>query len=84
MNDYVVSQIRTVVPVAIGMLLTWLAATFGVVIDDATATGLKLAAAGLVVAVYYALVRALETRWPVFGLLLGTRRPPAYVPQHAA
>jgi hypothetical protein len=69
-NDYFVSLIRTWVPVAIGSLLTWLASTLGIVLSDDTSVQLTIAAVGIVTAVYYALARAVEKRWPGLGRIL--------------
>ena len=69
-------HIRTVVPAMVAALLTWLADTFGIVgIDGTAATAF---AVSVVLAVYYALARELEARWPQLGWLLGLPRPPAY------
>jgi hypothetical protein len=81
MNDYLVSLIRTYVPLAVGAALTWLAANLGVVIDKDTGALAVAAAVGIVTAVYYALARAIEGRWPQLGhvlLALGLRREPMY------
>lgn len=78
MNDYVNSLIRTWVPIGVGAVLVYLARRWGVVLDDDTSAQLTLSAVALVTAVYYALVRALETRWPTFGRLLGRKTAPVY------
>lgn len=84
MSDYLISLIRTFVPLAVGYGLAWLAAKVGFVVDEDTATQLKQAAAAVAAGVYYALVRLLESRWPVFGWLLGKAAPPAYAAAHAS
>ena len=73
-----VSLIRTYVPIAVGAFLTYLAINFNVVVDAGTSLGLTTAFTGLVMAVYYTLARFLESRWPWFGVLLGSTRQPAY------
>lgn len=81
MNDYFVSLIRTYVPLGIGGGLAWLALHYGVVVDDQSATWIKLGAAGVTVGVYYAAARAVEHRWPGLGRFLvalsltGAREP---------
>lgn len=75
LRDYLVSVIRTVVPYAVGLGLTWLAVKTGVAIPDEP---LKTVLTGLVAAGYYAAVRAAETRWSWVGWLLGYAVPPAY------
>ena len=74
MNDYLVSLIRTVVPAAVAVAITWLA-NFGVEIDSTEAITFLT---GLVISIYYAVVRALERRFPWVGWLLGMPRPPTY------
>ncbi|TDD37909.1 hypothetical protein E1287_07580 [Actinomadura sp. KC06] len=80
MNDYIVSLIRTWVPIGIGNALAWLALHYGVVVDADASTKLKLGAAAAVVAGYYALALAVERRWPGVGrflVALGLQRTPA-------
>ena len=67
MNDFLVSLIRTWVPVLVGSLV----AMIGVDIDAAAITGAA-------VAIYYAVVRALEMRFPQLGILLGRKSQPTY------
>jgi len=74
-GDYLVSVIRTVVPYAVGTGLVWLADKTGLTIPDEPA---KTIVTGLVAAGYYAAVRALEARWPFFGVLLGYKAAPEY------
>ncbi|MFC5747140.1 hypothetical protein [Actinomadura rugatobispora] len=85
MNDYVVSLIRTWVPVAVGAALTWLATEAGIVLDDDTSATATAAAVAVVTAAYYAAARAIEQKWPKVGrimLALGLTgaRTPAYQP----
>lgn len=77
-NDYVLSLIRTVVPVAIGAALTWGGRKWGIVLPEDLSAESTIAITGLVVAAYYAAVRALEMRWPWVGKFLGASKPPAY------
>jgi hypothetical protein len=77
MNDYILSLIRTWTPIAVGAVLSWLAAR-GLSLDEQATYGLTAFLTGLGGAVYYALVRALETRWPALGRLLGAKRAPVY------
>jgi uncharacterized membrane protein (DUF441 family) len=80
MSDYLISLIRTWVPVGIGSALAWLA-TFGVDLDADTQAGLVVTLTAVVIAVYYAVVRKLEQRWPAIGrvlLGLGAAKTPVY------
>lgn len=77
-SDYVVSVIRTVVPVWVGSFLAWVAAATGVVLDSASSAGAVTTVVALLVGVYYLAARALEAKWPALGWLLGAPRPPAY------
>lgn len=78
MYAYVVSLIRTLVPVAVGTLLTWLAEHGLDVPADQRGT-VSLAGVGIVATGYYVLVRALEKRWPKLGALLGVPVMPTYL-----
>lgn len=78
MTDYLASLIRTYVPVGVGAFLTWLASNTGVVIDEQTQAQGVLFFGAILTGVYYAAVRALEKRFPAFGVLLGIAKPPVY------
>ena len=81
MNDYVLSLVRTWVPVGIGAVLSYVAVRWGIVVPEEISTELTVALTGLVIAVYYGLVRALEKRWPWIGRWLigaGAKSKPAY------
>jgi uncharacterized membrane protein (DUF441 family) len=72
MNDTIVSFIRTYVPVVVGTILAFLANRgFDIEIN-------QNAVVVAVIAIYYAIARALEKRWPFFGVLLGVPKEPAY------
>ncbi len=79
MSDLLLSYIRTYVPIAVGALLSWLAVKYGIVVDDNISTEITVGLTAVVVAGYYGLVRALESRWPWFGKFLGSSKKPAYV-----
>jgi len=75
MNDLVIGIIRTVVPLGIGTGVSLLA-TLGVTgIDTAQAAAV---ATSVTVGVYYAVVAALERRYPSVGWLLGFKTAPTY------
>lgn len=71
LNDYVIAQIRTWVPLAVGAVLAYLASQWGIIIDDTVALeGMALftAVAG---GAYYTLANLLAKWVPAFGWLLG-------------
>lgn len=74
-SDLVVSYIRTLVPVAVGVGLSWLAKTLGVIVPAEEAVPYVVAAC---ISAYYVLVRFLESRYPALGWLLGAPRTPEY------
>ncbi|MDM4719439.1 hypothetical protein QTQ03_07435 [Micromonospora sp. WMMA1363] len=78
LHDYLISLVRTAVPVAVGALLAWLASEAGIVLGTESSTAFTSGVVALTVAVYYALARALETRWPWLGVLLGRPTAPTY------
>lgn len=77
LSDLVVSYIRTLVPVVVGIGLTYLAKHIGFVTPE---PGLVSWVTGAFITGYYVLVRFLEARFPVLGVLLGVPKPPAYDP----
>ncbi|WP_353707595.1 hypothetical protein ABRQ22_17190 [Cellulosimicrobium sp. ES-005] len=81
MTDFVLSLVRTVVPIGVGALISWLALR-GVEVEESAQNALISGATALIIAAYYAAARALETRWPWFGYLLGTRSEPTYDRKH--
>jgi len=78
LSDGVVSLIRTYVPLGVGLAVTYLARELGVVLDEDTSAMASSAAVAVVTAVYYAAARALESRWPALGVLLGAAKTPSY------
>ena len=90
-RDYLVSVVRTGVPILWGTLLSWLVSRQIIDSDTATAVGdagatVAVLAAAVTSWLYYALVRLLEPRLlrlPLVGpwlvrLLLGSTQAPAY------
>jgi hypothetical protein len=77
MSDFLISLVRTWVPVGVGAVLSYLA-SLGVEWEPDTEAAVGFAAVAVITALYYWGARALETRWPVFGLLLGARKAPTY------
>lgn len=78
MSQYLVSVIRTWVPIAIGWLISQLL-VLGVVLDPDSSELLQTGVTALVIALYYAVARWLETKFPNAGVLLGFIRQPIYL-----
>ncbi len=78
------SLIRTYTPIAVGALVTYLARTWGVVIDDHASADLTLGVGGIAMALYYTLLRVAEAKVPALGWLLGVAKQPAYSPAAGA
>lgn len=79
MNDYVISLIRTYVPVGVGAVASWLLVHYSLNVDPKTQAGITAVLTALITAGYYAGVRALEKKWPALGVLLGHKAQPTYV-----
>ena len=77
MTDFVLSLIRTVVPIVVGSVVGWLGAR-GIEVEPEAAAALTAGIGGLAGAMYYAAARWLESKWPMLGCLLGSAKPPAY------
>ncbi|WP_427130285.1 hypothetical protein [Pseudarthrobacter sp. S9] len=78
MNPLVASVIRTVVPVVVGQVTSWLLLA-NVTLPGSAADGLSTFLGGLFTAIYYVGVRVLEQQWPQAGVLLGlTASPDTY------
>lgn len=76
LSTLIPSLIRTYVPIAVGALIAWLI-TLGVTLEEAVEQGLTVFLTGLLIAVYYTVVRVLEKRWPALSVLLGSSTMPA-------
>lgn len=76
MSTTIISWIRTIVPIGVASALSWLLVTFGLQLDKASEDGLVVGITGLLIAVYYTGVRALEEKWPKLGVLLGVAQTP--------
>lgn len=76
-TDYFISLVRTFVPIAVGALCAWLT-SLGVSLDPSVAIGATAMLTGVFGGIYYALVRALEARFPFLGALLGHTAKPVY------
>lgn len=77
MSDLFTSMVRTIVPIIVGSIASFLA-TKGIDLDAGTLAGLSAFLAGLFSAVYYLIVRVVEQRFPQWGVLLGSKKTPEY------
>lgn len=73
-RDLLASLVRTLVPTVVGLILSLLAKA-ELEVDSGLLSGVLDA---LFVGGYYALVRVLESRWSVAGVLLGWKVQPTY------
>lgn len=72
------SIVRTVTPIAVGMVLGWVA-TLGITLDPQFESALTLVIGGAFATIYHIAVRLLETYvTPKFGWLLGLAKQPDY------
>jgi hypothetical protein len=78
LGNFVVSNIRTVVPVVVGVGITWGAAKLGIVIDDSTKMTAATLAVLTVTGVWYSVVHWIEQHWPAAGWLFGQKALPYY------
>lgn len=83
-SDLAISLIRTWVPIAVGAILAWLAATKHVLIPAHASAAAGAFATSLAAAAYYALARLLErsnnaTVRAIGGYLLGGTVSPVYL-----
>ena len=77
MTVFVLSIIRTWVPIGVGALISWLTVTVGLPeIPEEGATGLIIFLTAVLQGAYYLLVRWLEQKFPQIGVLLGAAKSP--------
>ena len=76
MSDFVIAQIRTYVPMAVGAFVAWLL-QFGLDLYEVEGAA-TVAIVGILSALYYFIVRLLAEKWPQFGVLLGVNIAPEY------
>lgn len=77
-RDLGASYVRTGVTIAVGTGVAWLARRAHVIIDPSTSDGVTAAFTSATIGAYYIVVRALETKVPAFGWLLGLAKLPTY------
>ena len=80
MSDFIISQIRTYVPMLAGMVIAWLAAQG--ILDEETSKAALINMTALLTALfsglYYFIVRLLAEWKPFFGYFLGVNKAPEY------
>jgi hypothetical protein len=79
MTNFALSLIRTYVPIAVGTFVTFLFVQFGLSLDAEIAMQLTAGLTGLVIALYYGIIRLIERKYPQIGVLLGSTQKPIYV-----
>jgi len=77
------SVIRTGVPYIIGVVVAYLT-TKGINVDENTKVQLTGVLTFVIGIVYYAVVRALEAKFPQLGYLLGVAKQPVYAASKTA
>ena len=74
------SIVRTIVPVVVGAIVSYLA-TLGVTLQEDVMAALSVIITAAATAIYYIVVRWLEQKFPKLGILLGYAAVPAgYIP----
>ena len=80
MSDFIISQIRTYIPVVVGAVVAWLVARGA--LDETSSqevlTSWTAALTAALSALYYFVVRVLASKWGWFGYLLGVNIKPEY------
>lgn len=71
-SDVLMSLRRTIVPIVVGSVSGSFLAPY---VDPVALTSVV---SGLISAVYYAVLRLVEGRFPAVGVLLGARKQPSY------
>ncbi len=73
--------VRTVVPTIVGAILSFLA-THNIEVTGAAENALSIALTGILGGTYWVVADALQSRWPLAGLLLGSTARPTYQGRH--
>lgn len=81
MNDALVGVIRTAVTTGVGAFFAWLL-THNIEIDPDSQKALTVGVTGVVIVLYYVLVRAVEKHLPTWlrVILMGVPKTPTYQP----
>jgi uncharacterized membrane protein (DUF441 family) len=76
-SNFLISLVRTWIPTGVGVVVAWLTA-YGFELSQENEVAIAGGIVALVTALYYWGARALESRWPAFGYLLGVPKQPEY------
>lgn len=76
-SNYLTSIIRTIVPLVMGFIISYLARK-GITLDEELNANLAMLIQLVVTALYYIVVRYLESKKSEFGWLLGSPTAPKY------
>lgn len=82
LRDFILSVIRTYIPLFVGAGLTWVGVQLDVPITDDMTASTSATVVLVVSGLYYLAARALESRWPFLSFLLATP-PTTAVPHYA-
>lgn len=72
-NNLLLSLKRTIVPILVGIIM---ASFVGKYVEDVQE--LQNILSSIIAAVYYAVIRVIEIKWPKIGILLGSKSQPTY------
>lgn len=75
MTAFTLSLIRTWVPVIAGSIISWLA-VMGLQIDTEGEKGLTIFLTGLLIGLYYLIIRLIGKKFPQIEVLLGSAKSP--------
>ena len=80
MSDFVISLIRTWVPYLVAAVVGYFV-SLGILDEETSKEAANAISGGFVLifgSLYYWIVRALASRWPGVGILLGVNKAPSY------
>jgi len=77
MNDFITATIRTVTPMIVGAVVSWLV-TLGLGVTAEFQAQLIILTTFILQVAYYLIVKAAEKKWPKIGILLGVPKEPVY------
>jgi hypothetical protein len=80
-SNYIISLIRTIVPVAVGAVASWLLTKYAFHVNSDVQGSITALLTAVVTSGYYAGIRLLETKFPKgpWGMFLGFPTRPVYV-----